>query len=266
MYKDPIQELADEHKRNPVVSVVIPTIPSRKHLLERALKSVNNQTYMKKNPYRMEIIVVDEGKPATVQRNIGIDRCRGKYIAFLDDDDTWMPDKIEKQVSYMETYDDCCLVIHWSHDKRVGDGRINKPPLDIDFKTLLKGFQLSSTSSYLVRKDALDEIKEIYGYLYDERLPSGHEYDLALRLSKHFGNIHCIQEVLMTQYKTPGQISENWGKKIRGQYMFMQKWGKHYSIVDYCKRLGVAGLFFMGFFLGDKVMYPINFMKQRFET
>jgi len=246
---------------DPLVSVVIPTLPKRKKLLERAIQSVNNQTY--KN---IEILPITDGNNACEARNIGINNAKGEFIAFLDDDDTWEPTKIEKQLDFFKKNKDAFLVINQSHDLRVGEGRYNKPPLTVGFKELIKGFQLSSTSSYLVKKSALDKIKEIYGYLYDESLPTGHEYDLAIRLCKELGNIYCIPEVLMTQYKTPGQISENWGKKIRGQYVFMSKWGKYYSTIDYCKRIGLVGLFFMGFFFGDKVMYPINFMKQRFET
>jgi glycosyltransferase involved in cell wall biosynthesis len=246
---------------DPLVSVVIPTLPKRKKLLERAVQSVNNQTY--KN---IEILPITDGNNACEARNIGINKAKGKYIAFLDDDDTWEPTKIEKQVQYLEKHDTCVLIIHWSHDLRVGEGRINKPPSTVGFKELLKGFQLSSTSSYMVHRSVLKLIEKFYGYIYDESFPSGQEYDLALRISKIFGEIHCIPEVLMTQYKTPGQISENWGNKIRTQFLFMSKWGKYYTPIDYCKRLGVASLFFMGFFLGDKVMYPINFMKQRFET
>jgi len=244
----------------PLVSVVIPTIPSRKELFDRAVRSVNDQTYD-----NIEIIMVNEGLPATTQRNIGITRSHGDFIAFLDDDDTWKPTKIEKQVKYLLEHPECFLVIHWSYDKRVGKGRINKPPLQIYFSDLIKGFQLSSTSSYMVRKSALKEMELIYGSIFDTNLLTGHEYDLAIRLCKQFGGIHCIQETLMTQYKTPGQISENWGKKIRSQFMFIDKWGEYYSVVDYCKRLGLSGLFFFGFFIGDRVMYPINFMKKRFE-
>ncbi len=68
----------------PLVSVVIPTIPSRSQLLTRALSSVQDQTYGMKN---IEIVVVNEGLPATTQRNIGIERSHGDFIAFLDDDE-----------------------------------------------------------------------------------------------------------------------------------------------------------------------------------
>jgi glycosyltransferase involved in cell wall biosynthesis len=101
------------------VSVVIPTYNSA-HLLDDALQSVLEQTYKD-----FEIIVVDDGStdntsevvskyndklhyfrvdnrgPAKA-RNYGISKATGKYIAFLDADDKWLPTKLEKQVSMFE--------------------------------------------------------------------------------------------------------------------------------------------------------------------
>jgi len=102
---------------DPVVSVIIPT-HNRRQLLIRALRSVLDQSFQD-----FEIIVVDDfgasedcgqldsriqyerfdsgGYPGA-SRNRGIGISRGRYIAFLDDDDLWLPGKLEKQVSQME--------------------------------------------------------------------------------------------------------------------------------------------------------------------
>jgi glycosyltransferase involved in cell wall biosynthesis len=101
----------------PVVSVIIPT-HNRRQLLIRSLRSVIDQSFQD-----FEIIVVDDygasedcgeldpriqyerfdsgGYPGA-SRNRGIGISRGKYIAFLDDDDLWLPGKLEKQVSQLE--------------------------------------------------------------------------------------------------------------------------------------------------------------------
>jgi len=115
----------------------------RKKLLERAIRSVEKQTY--KN---IEIVVVAEGSSATEARNIGIDRANGKFIAFLDDDDEWMPEKTEKQIQVMNKHPECPLVICYSHDMRFNQDRINKPPEIIAHKMIIKSFNLSSTSTY----------------------------------------------------------------------------------------------------------------------
>ena len=242
------------------VSAVIPTIKTRKKLLERALLSIKKQTYKD-----IETVVVDEGLPATTQRNIGIERSKNNFIAFLDDDDEWIENKIELQMEVMKKHPDCPIVTCYADDRRRHDGRVSKPPLVNTHKMLVKGFNMSSTSSYLCRKYALDLLKEQDGFYFDETLPSGHEYDLALRMSKYH-DIRCVPEILMIQHKSPGQISGAWGKKIRGQYAMMHKWGFEYNIVEWLKRIGLIGLFFMGFFIGDMIMYPINFMKELHEN
>ena len=105
---------------NSLVSAIIPTYNSVNYISE-AINSVLNQTY--KN---CEIIVVDDGstdntrktvenyirkyphkikyfyqenKGPSAARNKGIKEARGNYIAFLDSDDLWLPDKLEKQIS-----------------------------------------------------------------------------------------------------------------------------------------------------------------------
>ena len=99
-------------------SVVIPTYNREKTII-RAIESVLQQTY-----HDVEVVVVDDcSKDNTVQivkgqyssdtrvllykqpqnqgacaaRNKGVELCHGKYVAFLDSDDLWMPDKLEKQ-------------------------------------------------------------------------------------------------------------------------------------------------------------------------
>ena len=109
---------------SPVVSVIIPTY-NRAHLIGRAIRSVLDQTYQD-----WELIVVDdastddipgivkgftdgrvkyirhdENKGAAAARNTGIQAARGAYIAFLDSDDEWLPEKLERQVQAFESSD-----------------------------------------------------------------------------------------------------------------------------------------------------------------
>lgn len=103
----------------PLVSVVIPFYENKKWLVE-AIDSVIKQTY--KN---LEILVINDGSTENIDevkkkygekikifnkenggpssaRNFGIEKSNGKYIAFLDSDDVWFPNKLKKQVEKME--------------------------------------------------------------------------------------------------------------------------------------------------------------------
>ena len=91
-----------------LVSTVITTYKREPDIVHRAIKSVLNQSY--KN---IEIIIIDDNptigefsneiknhgnKGAQISRNNGIANAKGEFIAFLDDDDTWEKEKIEKQI------------------------------------------------------------------------------------------------------------------------------------------------------------------------
>ncbi|MGL3001278.1 glycosyltransferase family 2 protein [Flavobacterium sp. RSSB_23] len=124
-----------ELNNQPIISVIIPTY-KRTDYLKLTLQSILNQTFKD-----FEIIVIDDGTPnddnfflcqtfekvkyikiensggPAKPRNVGIREAKGKYIAFVDDDDLLMPNKLEKQVAVLENNPDfglvhcCCQVI-----------------------------------------------------------------------------------------------------------------------------------------------------------
>lgn len=127
-----------------IVSVVIPFFRGKEWLRE-ALESVVNQTYKS-----IEIIIVNDGshedissivnkyedkikyysqknKGAAAARNIAIDYCSGDYVAFLDSDDIWLPNKLEVQIKFMKENNSL-----WSHSNYIKfDSRNNKEVYDI---------------------------------------------------------------------------------------------------------------------------------------
>jgi len=273
------------------VSVIIPTY-NRESELMKSIQTVMDQTYKGD----IEIIIIDDSKKSLKQkidkyfsktlhkdrqinyihkakkegaplaRNIGIKESNGEYIAFLDDDDLWEPGKIEKQAVLLDKNNDVGLVICYSLDKRFGQERIAKPPEIITHEIVLKSFNLSSSSSYLVRKTVLDELGG-----FDITLPSAQEYDLAIRLSKQY-EVRCVPEVLMIQYETKGQISENWNRKIKGIIAIYKKHSRDYGSIgfvdgmkNHMKFVGMLALFSMGFVIGSKIYSVIVPMKERYE-
>src|SRR6266704_594323 len=117
--------------REPLVSVIMPTY-NRAKLIDKSIESVLSQTYR-----RLELIVIDnysQDETETVvksfsdqdprvryfkyanhglvaaSRNAGIDAAKGQYLAFLDSDDLWLPEKVQKQVDFLECHKDVFLV------------------------------------------------------------------------------------------------------------------------------------------------------------
>jgi glycosyltransferase involved in cell wall biosynthesis len=189
----------------PLVSVVLPT-HNRVNLLRDAIASIIAQTY----PH-WELIVVDDGSTdgtadlldaildrrvrcltvphsgnASVARNVGIAAARGWYVAFQDDDDVWLPDKLARQLAALEArpeaawcYSDAEFVDDELHPIVVArprwiahEGWILEQLLDLQV-----GIPLPTV---IVEKRALDVVGG-----FDERLPRRHDIDLWLRIAEH---------------------------------------------------------------------------------
>lgn len=195
------------------VTVVIPTY-NRAHVLGRALDSVLGQSFPAD-----QCLVVDDGsedgtgdfvrrsypgvtylkqdhRGVSAARNAGIARSRGDWVAFLDSDDTWMPDKLERQRRTLEgtEYVICHSNEIWvRHGRRVNPMRKHKKRGGWIYRHCLPLCVVSPSTS-LVRKDVLTEIGG-----FDESLPACEDYDLWLRLCARYPVAH-IDQALVTRY------------------------------------------------------------------
>jgi hypothetical protein len=196
---------ADGHQRmKPLVSVIIPT-HNRASLLREALASVESQQGIGR-AYDLEIIVVDDassdetpqiarahagvrylrlpinrGLPAA--RNAGVQASRGRYLAFLDDDDLWFPCKLECQVAALESHPEAGVVyspcIVRSDHREFLVPAPGQAPAGQVLESLLE-HNLAPVHCFLVRRALLDAAGH-----FDERLPCFEDHDLWLRLAIH---------------------------------------------------------------------------------
>lgn len=199
-----------------MVSCIIPTY-KRSDTLLRAVKSVLNQTYR-----NLEVLIVDDNEPndeysldiqarlktltdervrfiqqerhinGAAARNAGIRAAQGEFVAFLDDDDEWLPNKIEKQIGYLKKHSEVqgvsCLYTIKKEDKMV---RMCKPySVDNIHKKVLDRSVSIFTTTILLRKEALDEA----GY-FDERLIRHQDLQLFLDFL-YIHNMGVVQECL----------------------------------------------------------------------
>lgn len=232
------------NKNNILISVVIPT-HNRVDLLGRAIKSVQNQTY--KN---IEIIIVSDGstdntkdfvdekkkkdnrisyfeyfpaKGANVARNLGIEKSHGDYIAFLDDDDEWLPTKLEKQLSVFLSDSSIGLVYTGNNNIYVNEKitYIYEPCKNGDLSSdILRRNYIGSTSSVILKREVLEE-----SGLFDDKLPARQDYDLWIRICQ-ITRIGVVKEKLLNYYNYTNkkQISSSVDKYFEAQMIIANKY------------------------------------------
>jgi glycosyltransferase involved in cell wall biosynthesis len=186
---------------DPRVSVVLPT-KNRAALLRRSVASVLAQSYRD-----FELIVVDDGStddtPAVLQaidderlrvvrresssgvgaaRNAGIAHARGELLAFQDDDDIWLCDKLARQVAYLETADASVGLVLCSYiSLRRGRSRLiggEDAFRRVGFSQGFRGCALIATPAWLVRKHLVDQLGG-----FDSGMQCWDDWELGLRLS-----------------------------------------------------------------------------------
>ena len=231
-----------------MVSVVIPT-HNRVDLLSRAIDSALNQTY--KN---LEVIVVSDGstdgtdelmqkyeKDSRVKyinyksghggnyaRNMGIKAARGEFVAFLDDDDEWWSNKIEKQICIMSSDKEIGLVYTGTHSIFVDDN------IEFDSCSMLQGDMskrilfdnfVGSTTTVMLRKNVLEK-----SGLFDESLSAMQDYDLWVRVCQ-VCRVGVVSEPLVNyyNYNTSGQITLNFEKYEKAYDILNNKYRELYK-------------------------------------
>jgi glycosyltransferase involved in cell wall biosynthesis len=211
----------------PPVSVIIPTY-NRAAMVTEAVASVLNQTYP-----NLEVLVVDDGstdgtaaalarfgerlrvlrqahrRGVSAARNLGIEAARGDWLALLDSDDLWLPEKLARQMACLADRPE--LLICQTEEIWVRRGvRVNKP---LSHRMAAGQIFLPSLERCLVSPSAVvlhrDLIERHGGF--DESLPAAEDYDLWLRLSWRY-EVGLVPEPLMV--KRGGhddQLSRQWG-------------------------------------------------------
>ncbi len=223
----------------PKVSVIITTY-NRSNILQEAIESVLYQTYRD-----FELIVVDDGstsdhtrevcmrygnklqyvyqknhKRPEVARNTGIRLMKGKYAAFLDDDDLWMPKKLERQMACFRK-DSNIDFISTKSAIISNDGEALgtfKPETvsSIDFEGLLQS-NFVVFSSVIIKKSALDQV----GYFNHDVLTCA-DYDFNVRVADKC-NIHYLNEPLVKYRVSKDALSRNHLKVYKGELYFLDK-------------------------------------------
>jgi len=209
----------------PLVSVIIPTF-NRGWVIREAIDSVLQQDYP-----AFELIVVDDGSTDDTQtilvecdrvtvlqqsnrgvsaaRNRGVDHARGRFVAFLDSDDLWLPEKLSVQTRFFRQNPDALICqtqeIWIRNGRRVNAGKRHQKPSGFFFERSLE-LCLVSPSAVMMERDFL-----IRQGGFDERLPACEDYDLWLRIGLKHPIRLVDQSLVVKRGGHPDQLSANAG-------------------------------------------------------
>lgn len=267
--------------KNVEVSVVIPAY-NRKNTLKRAIDSVLNQTFQD-----LEIVIVDDcstdgsfeyiaelygevehliyvrndsNMGPSASRNIGASYANGKYIAFHDSDDEWMPTKLEKQMEAIRSADDDVGLVYSGFTSICEDGReLYWPPREWGneqkegdvFSTLLIS-PLVGVITLLMKKDLFlalggfnEELKALEDYEFTLRVAYSHKflfideglavaYESSESVGKGSDNHIITQCYIMNQYKNE---LEKYGLKRDKFFKVLNEAQIHNRVRSYLKNI-----------------------------
>lgn len=235
-----------------VVSVVMPAFNAAR-TIENAIGSVLSQTFsdfellviddcstdntsqvvseIAREDCRVRLIVneINSGSPA-VPRNVGVENSLGRYVAFLDSDDSWAPNKLEVQTRLMEESEASISCTGYTvvdaNSKRVG---AFVPPEVTGYQDLLSENTLGC-STVMVDLTKTSNL----------RFPvCGHEdYALWLKLTRGGIQVYGLQEMLASYQVAPGSVSSN-KLKVLGYFWHIYRNLEGFSFVRsllYCGR------------------------------
>ncbi|BAZ10229.1 putative glycosyl transferase [Calothrix sp. NIES-4071] len=221
------------------VSVIIPAYNAMRYL-PQTLDSVLQQTFTD-----FEVVIVNDGSSDNIAewapqlkdsrvrlitqanqgvsaaRNKGIANSTGEYIAFLDADDLWAPEYLEKQFNYLDKHPHVGVVYTWTKLIDEFGKPINRifasHAEGMIWKKLLNDDVISTGSSAMVRRLCIDDIGG-----FDTQLAHAEDLDFWLRIAKKY-EFAVIKEPLSSYRQHPGSVTKNRDKMMRGLQTVYEK-------------------------------------------
>ncbi len=209
------------------VSVIIPTY-NRAALVKEAVASVLAQSWQD-----LEVLVVDDGSTdgtaaalasfaaqirllrrasrggVSAARNAGIQAARGKWLAFLDSDDLWLPEKLARQMAFLAAHPD--LNLCQTEETWVRRGvRVNQP---LSHRKVGGRIFFASLERCLVSPSAVILHRRLFEQhgAFDEDLPAAEDYDLWLRLAWRYEVGLLPEPLIIKRGGRADQLSGQWG-------------------------------------------------------
>lgn len=225
----------------PKVSIITPAFNSEKYIL-KCYDSIKEQTLDD-----WEWIVIDDGSldrtrdiigeissvdervkfiknatnsGAAISRNKGIDIAKGKYIAFIDSDDLWHCEKLERQYNFMQKDKIDFSFTAYEVINELGTETLytvdKTAPSEVGYESHLKKGATLGCSTVMLKRSSIGDMRM-------PDLRSGQDYAFWLMILKSGTSAFCLNKVLTSYRITPGSISRNKLKKAKRQWQIYRE-------------------------------------------
>lgn len=209
-----------------LVSIIIP-VYNASRFLEETINSIQEQTYSnweaifiddcssdnsydiikqyQKNDKRIKVIKNKINNGVAISRNNGIDYAKGEYLCFLDADDKWHPEKLEKQINFMQELN-CEFSFtgyQFANEKCNPNGKIVSVPDKINYKQALKNTTIwTSTVMFDMNKLSKEDIRM-------PNIKRGQDTATWWKVLKKIQYAYGLNEVLSYYRRTNNSLSAN---------------------------------------------------------
>lgn len=163
---------------------------------------------------RIKLFINLKNIGAGATRNNSIKHAKGRFIAFLDADDIWLPDKLEKQIAFMLDNEYAFTYTAYQKFDRNGDLSVINPPLEVSYKQLLY-------SNVIGCLTAIYDTKYI-GKQYMPLIRKRQDMGLWLSILKIIPKAYCLNEVLAKYRVDSGMTQNKWGV-LKYQWIFYRE-------------------------------------------
>lgn len=237
-----------------LVSIIVP-VYNAEQFLKDTIKTVEEQTYTEwelifvndcspdnsveiiKNEInrnsKIKLIELEQNSGAAIARNTGMNEAEGKYIAFLDADDLWDKEKLEKQVKFMKE-NNCAFSFtgyEFADENGKGNGKVVNVPKTINYKQALKNTTIwTSTVMFDVEKLGKELIQM-------PNVKRGQDTATWWKVLKQIDDAYGIDEVLSYYRRTNESLSANKIKALKrtwNLYRNVEHLNIFYSFYNFC--------------------------------
>ncbi len=229
--------MSNNRSDTPEVTIITPCYNSSRYITE-CIQSVLNQSFsdwemiivddnsrdstldviskVSSHENRIKVLELDKNVGPSKARNIGFDNSNGKFIAFLDSDDIWYPEKLEYQVNYMNKNKYSFTYTYYDKVDENGKslGQVVKPASKLTYHELLKSNQIGCLT-VMYDTQALGKM-----YMSEK---GRDDYSLWLKILKKTGEAYCLKKVLSSYRVRPESVSDRKFKMLKFHYQLFRE-------------------------------------------